>query len=153
MRPDRGAAPVAHVADLPDEEAWVVAAIRLWSEEEGAGNAALAEAVAGRIGRERGRRVVSLFGDLMMLMVEHARRPILRHQPACSCVGADEAVFANFVAAATHGPREDAMLIATLLLRSDVAPLAVSLAQRLGLELTRGLALTRRKSRRGVTLH
>lgn len=131
----------------------MVAGIRLWSEDEGAGNATLAEAVAGRIGRERAQRFISLFGDLMTLMAEHARRPMLRHRPACSCVGADEAVFANFVVAATHGPREDAMLIATLLLRPDVAPLAVSLAQTLGLELTRGLAKARKIPPREMTLH
>lgn len=153
MRADRGAAPVARLDDLTEEEAWTIAAIRLWSEEGGAGNAALAEAVAGRIGRERGRRVSSLFGDLMTLMADHARRPILRHRPACSCVGADEAVIANFVTASTQGPREDAMLIATLLLRPDVAPLAVSLAQMLGLELRRGLALARRGPPCDVTLH
>lgn len=154
MRPDRGAAPVAHVADLPDEEVWMIAAIRLWSEEQGAGNADLAEAVAARIGPQRGRRVVSIFSDLMTLMAEHARRPILRHKPSCSCVGADEAVFVNFISAATHGPREDAILIATLLMRPDMAAIAVSLAQSLGLELRRGLALARNsRPTRGVTLH
>lgn len=154
MRPERGAAPVAQLADLQDEEIWVVAAIRLWSEQEGAGNAALVEAVAGQVGSERGCRVLSLFNDLMALMADHARRPILRHKPSCSCVGTDEAVFVNFVSAATHGPREDAMLIATLLMRPDMAAIAVSLAQSLGLELRRGLARARSARRiHGVTLH
>lgn len=151
MRPDRGAAPVAHVVDLPEDEAWMVAALRLWSLDDGAGTAALADAIAERIGRGRGDRFVSLFGDLMALVVDHTRRPMMRHKPDCPCVGADEAVFANFVAIATHGPREDAMLIATLFLRADVVPIAVSLAQTLGLELTRGLSVAVPK--RNVTLH
>ncbi len=61
----------------------------------------------------------------------------MRHSVQCKCLGADEACFANFIATAATGEREDAMLIATLLVRPDVAPLIVSLAADVGLAFMR----------------
>lgn len=57
----------------------------------------------------------------------------MRHALHCKCLGADEACFANFIATAATGEREDAMLIATLIVRADVAPLIASLAAEVGL--------------------
>ena len=98
---------------------------------------------------EQGRVVVTLFrsseamrgnGDLgkvfsqMMLVFErHARRPLVSHGMRCDCLGADEAVLAQFVRLAARGKREDATLMAMLMLRADIAPLAVSMAEQLGL--------------------
>ena len=59
----------------------------------------------------------------------------MRHAVECKCLGADEACFANFVALAATGAQEDAMLIATLLVRADVAPQITSLATNFGLGL------------------
>ncbi len=73
------------------------------------------------------------FEELLDLLADYRRRPLVRHAPDCRCVGADEAVFAHFVTTAATGEREDAMLIATLLVRADVSPLAASLAQTVGL--------------------
>ena len=43
--------------------------------------------------------------------------------------------FANFVMTAATGERDDAMLIATLLVRPDVAPVVTSVATEVGLAL------------------
>ncbi len=59
------------------------------------------------------------------------------HSVQCACLGADESCFANFIATAATGEREDAMLIATLLVRPDVAPIVTSLAADFGLALIR----------------
>ena len=56
----------------------------------------------------------------------------MRHSVTCKCLGSDESCFANFIATATDGQREDAMLIATLLVRADMAPLVASLAADFG---------------------
>jgi hypothetical protein len=61
----------------------------------------------------------------------------MRHQPRCKCLGADEACFANLVSCATEGDREDAMLIATLMVRPDFAPHLAEAAQVFGLGLKR----------------
>ena len=52
-------------------------------------------------------------------------------------MGSDEACFANFIATAVDGEREDTLLIATLLVRPDIAPIIASLATQFGLALKR----------------
>ena len=59
----------------------------------------------------------------------------MRHAADCACLGADEACFANFIATATTGEREDALLMAMLLVRPDVAPQLCAVAMNLGLAL------------------
>ena len=71
-------------------------------------------------------------------MAAHARRPLMRHAPGCPCAGADECVFARFVALAAEGAREDAILIAALIVRTDIALTLAIRAETVGLRLMRG---------------
>ena len=135
MSVERGAAPVARLETLPPFEAWLICAMRLWQAEEEGRNHVIAD-MQGRMGASA-RNAARLMEEFMDMLGTHVRRPIMYHGLNCACVGADEAVVANFVSCATDGAREDAMLIATLLVRPDIAPLAVSLAQQLGLALRR----------------
>lgn len=123
MRADRGAAPVARMEALPPAEAALVHALRLSCSGDG--------------GRERlsalfGAAAGAAFDGLMQALLPHLRRPLMHHATRCACVGADEAVFANFVVTAAWGEREDAMLMATLLVRADAAPGVVALAEMTG---------------------
>ncbi|MBW6417349.1 hypothetical protein [Celeribacter sp. PS-C1] len=74
-----------------------------------------------------------VFDQMMLVFARHARRPLVSHGMRCDCLGADEAVLAQFVNLAARGKREDATLMAMLMLRADIAPLAVSMAEQLGL--------------------
>ncbi|ALI56238.1 hypothetical protein [Celeribacter marinus] len=77
--------------------------------------------------------IAHVSGQLLSLFHSHGRRPLLSHSKSCNCVGADEAVFVQFVRLAADGQREDATLMALLMIRAQVAPIAVSLAEQLGL--------------------
>ena len=68
----------------------------------------------------------------------HSRRPLMGHAPGCPCAGADECVFARFVALAAEGAREDAVLMAALMVRADLALGLALQAERIGLRLMRG---------------
>lgn len=132
----RGGAPVGRVADLGDVEAMAVLYLRLWCD----GPEAQAEVwndFAAALGPAPGRAALKAFEQLCELCVRYGRRPLTRRQVACECVGADESCFANFIAAAAEGQREDAMLIATLIVRADVAPGLAGLAETVGLALSR----------------
>jgi hypothetical protein len=59
------------------------------------------------------------------------------HAPGCPCAGADECVFARFVALAAEGAREDAVLMAALMVRADLALGLALQAERIGLRLMR----------------
>ena len=59
----------------------------------------------------------------------------MRHDVSCKCLGADESCFANFIGYASEGEREDALLIAMNIVRPDIAPAVVGVAQDFGLAL------------------
>lgn len=132
--PPRGAAPVGFVGELPMLETGFVIYLRLWcSGPEHQQQVEKDFRVS--LGDERGTRALHSFEELCSLCVRHGRRPLMRHHINCKCLGADESCIANFVAAATEGDKEDAMFIATLLVRPDMTPHVTALAQEVGLAL------------------
>lgn len=132
----RGAASIGLLADLDRPEATAVCYLRLWREGPEA-RARVWNALARALGQDEGRRVLSTFEDLVSLCARHGRRPLACHAVNCRCLGADEACFAQFITTASEGDREDAMLIAILLVRPDVAPLIAALAADFGHALKR----------------
>lgn len=135
-----GGTPVGLVTDLDSIEAASVIYLRLWNDGPEAQTKVWND-FATILGAEHARKALQSFEDLCSLCVQHGRRPLMRHSVQCKCLGSDESCFATFVATAAKGAREDALMIATLLVRPDVAPLIASLAADFGLALTRmGLA-------------
>ncbi len=134
--PHRGGLPVGHLSDLDPVGAGAVLCLRLWCDGP-AGRTALRTHFHGNLGPRAGRHALEALDTLCDQWIRHARRPPMRHDVTCACLGADEAIFANFVAFASEGDREDAMLIATTLVRADMAALLVTLAGEVGLALAR----------------
>ena len=134
--PHRGGAPVGHVADLELVEAGAVLCLRMWCDGPEA-QADLWNQFATALDPASGRRALKSLETLCDLWVRHARRPVMRHQAGCKCLGADEACFARFVGAASDGDREDALMIAATVVRADIAPLTLSLAEEFGFALRR----------------
>ena len=114
-----GGAPVARLDGLPPLERRVIRCLRLWC--------------AG----PDGERLAASFGELLQITAGNARRPLLGHALDCPCAGGDECIFARFVALAAEGAREEAVLIAALLVRADLALGLASLAEGIGLGLMR----------------
>lgn len=73
--------------------------------------------------------------EILDLWQTHGRRPLCSHAQDCPLVGMDEACFANLVAFATKGDNEDALLIATLLVKPSVAPILAACALCVGMAL------------------
>ena len=132
----RGGAPVGFISELDSIEAASVIYLRLWCDGPNA-RAQVWNDFASGLGPDQGRKALKSFEELCSLCTRHCRRPLMRHSVHCKCLGADESCFANFIATAATGKREEAMLIATLLVRPDVAPLIASLAADVGLALLR----------------
>ncbi|MEP3052652.1 hypothetical protein [Ascidiaceihabitans sp.] len=132
----RGGAPVGFITELDGVEAASVIYLRLWSDGP-KGKHAVRQDFETSLGKMHGHKALTSFEDLYGLCALHGRRPLMRHAVNCKCVGADEACFANFIAAAATGQREDAMMIATLLVRPDFAPVITGLARDFGLTLMR----------------
>jgi len=110
--------------------------LRLWGDGvRGRADAASDFQIA--LGMERGRAAMMTLDHLCSLCAHHGRRPLVRHGLGCSCLGADENCFAQMIAAASEGAREDAMMMASLIVRPDFAPALASLSEELGLALRR----------------
>lgn len=130
-----GAAPVGAMEELPRLEASIILYLRLWCDSpEGQTDVwrdfhSFYDAQA--------KAHMADFEALMITVMKYARRPLQRHQVQCSCVGGDENAFANFVVAAALGEREDAVLLASNFMRVDMALVATSMAEKVGLSLSR----------------
>lgn len=135
-REKRGGAPVGFITELDGIEAASVIYLRLWCNGPES-QASVWNDFASSLGATQGRKILQSFEDLCNLCTQYGRRPLMRHSVNCKCLGSDESCFANFIATAATGDRDDAMLIATLLVRPDVAPLITSLATDFGLALKR----------------
>jgi hypothetical protein len=131
-----GAAPVGRLAELPPLEREVIHCLRLWcAGPDGPG--AVSRELAARHGALIGRGLAADFGELVRTMAGHSRRPLVGHAPGCPCAGADECVFARFAALAAEGAREEAILMATLMVRADLALCLATRAEAIGLRLMR----------------
>ena len=132
----RGGAPVGFITELSGIEAASVIYLRLWCNGPDT-QAEVWNDFASALGSAPGREALRSFEQLCGLCSRHGRRPLMRHSVSCKCLGSDEACFANFIATAADGEREDAMMIATLLVRPDVAPQVAALAADFGMALKR----------------
>lgn len=130
----RGGAAVGRLADLNPVEAGAVMYLRLWSEAAEGRSLAEGEMASGA---EENARVFALLDQMFGLCARHGRRPLVRHGVTCACLGADENCFAQMVAAASEGARDDAMMMALLIVRPDLAPALVALSEQFGLVLRR----------------
>lgn len=132
----RGGAAVGVLDDLEPTEMAAVIYLRLWCDGAQAQQQVWND-FARTLGAGHGRTALKSLESLCRLCADHGRRPLMRHGVKCRCLGADEACFANFIAAAAEGDTEDAMLLATLLVRADIAPSLLDAARSLGLALRR----------------
>ncbi len=133
---NRGGAPVGFITELDGVEAAAVIYLRLWCNGP-EDQANVWQDFASGLGAVDGRKALKTFEELCRTCSQYGRRPLMRHAVDCKCIGADEACFANFISNAAFGDRDDAMLIATLIVRPDVAPMITSLAADFGLALKR----------------
>lgn len=128
----RGAAAVGMLIDLPALEQGAVLMLRHWCDGE-AGRISVAEDFSLSLGPSRGAEAVNALAHLVTLFARHGRRPLMRHGVTCSCLGGDESAFAQMVASAAQGDREDAMAFALTMMPADTAYEAVQMAEPLGL--------------------
>ena len=132
--PNRGGAPVGHLAELPPLERSAVLYLRKWCSGP-EGREAVAQDFSQVFQPARAAHEVNTFAALITYLSEGCRRPIMRHDFGCTCFGGDESAFANMVAASVAGDREDAMVFALSLMRPDMAWQAVTAAEEFGLAL------------------
>ena len=98
----RGAAAVGRLTEVMPWEAELILNMRLWQDGP-TGQAQVWEAYASAFGQSEARQHLRAFERLLWMIETNMLRPLIRHSVACSCIGSDEAVFANMVRFASDG--------------------------------------------------
>jgi hypothetical protein len=129
--PMRGGVPVGALDELDPERRVTVMTLRRWCDGP-ASRAEVWTAAAQALGSDRGRHWLADFERMLGLLASFGRRPLVHHGAGCGCLGADESALAELIAAAGALEREDALLIAMVLVRPDMAPALVEFAGRVG---------------------
>lgn len=135
----RGGATVGSLSALPALEAEAVLCLRHWFSGPEARRHMRAQLTAS-LGGTGAEDAVNHFRQLCQLCLSHGRRPLVRHGLHCDCLGADENVFANLIAAAAEGEHADAMMLATLIVAPRMAPGLMSAATEFGQALKQATA-------------
>ena len=129
-----GQMPVDQMTQMDGLNRLTVAALRAWN----AGGALRAHALlCERLAEPMALAAFEALHDLTEVLGPHIRRPLRCHAPQCACVGLDEAAFARFVEEAALGEREDALLLASILVQARAILPLTDAAARLGLCLHR----------------
>jgi len=134
MRHISGTVPAGQMSEMTGVAGMVIACLRHWNR---GGAAAALGLLRDRMGEPRAGVSVKALQDLADVLEGGMRRPLRCHQPDCPCVGTDEAAFARFVEEAAFGTREDALMLASLLVESRGILSLTDAAGRLGLHLHR----------------
>ncbi|WP_170603483.1 hypothetical protein [Ruegeria arenilitoris] len=125
---------VGRLSDLTPIEAGAVLYLRLWSQcAKSCANAVRDFAIA--LSTSRGRAAISTLDHMLSLCAQHGRRTFVQHGTECGCLGAEENCFAQMIAAGAEGECEDAMTMASLIVRLDYSPALSSLAEEFGIAL------------------
>lgn len=129
-----GELPVAAMQGMQPLAALVILALRGWNSG-GAGEALVA--LRAHMSEGQAAAAMAAMCDLAGVLGVACRRPLACHALYCPFVGADEAAFARFVQEAALGTREDALLLASLMVEARAITELTAAAQRLGLQLYR----------------
>ncbi|MDB2407774.1 hypothetical protein N9W17_04535 [Jannaschia sp.] len=142
-RSNPGAATVADIRTLDGFQSLTIMMLRDWFDGP-AGRTRVEQVFEGALGQGAGAAGLDAWDEMMTVLSNGVRRPVMRHSLTCQCVGADEAVIAQVIALAARGEREDAMLILSLLVSGERLLPAIQSAERAGRTLMRITLLDRR---------
>ena len=129
--PQRGAAPVGQLHELPAVDLAAIIYLRAWCDGESA-RQIIAEDFRLVMGDTAGEAAAGDFDALMSSFLRNARRPVMRHGMGCKCFGGDESVFASLIASAAARDRDDPPLFASTLINASAVYGIVYLAEQVG---------------------
>lgn len=134
----RGAAPVGYLDEMEPLEVSVIRYMRLWCSGPDC-QAEVWNDFAVHFGARDGQAHLKSFERMMSTLMSYGRRPFMRHQLDCRCVGGHECALATLIAAAAEANREEAVLMASLLVRADMATTLAAEAEQVGMALRVGV--------------
>ena len=135
----RGGAPVGYLSELNQLEQNAILFLRYWSQSAKT-NHNLQDKFWSEITYELGitktQQAVEAFDEIFTLCVKYSRRPIMKHDLECKCIGGDESCFANIIGFVQDGELEDALLLASNLVAPKFASCLVTSARKFAESIT-----------------
>jgi len=113
------------------EEYTIISFLRRWCDGD-ISRSNLNKELIINLGYAEGNSAFQSFKDLCEIIFHHGRRSLIRHQLDCNCVGADESCFAQLILRSANNYKEDAILIALLLVPPHLTSQTVSLSEKIG---------------------
>ena len=136
----RGGAPVGYLSELNQLEQNAILFLRYWSQCAKADHDlqnAFWSTITYDFGITKTRQAIDAFDEIFTLCFKYSRRPIMKHDLACTCIGGDESCFANIIGFAEEGEFEDALLLAANLVAPKFAAHLVSSARKFAISVSR----------------
>ena len=88
------------------------------------------------LGITKTRQAIDAFDEIFTLCVKYSRRPIMKHDLECKCIGGDESCFANIIGFAQVDELEDALLLASNLVAPKFSSCLVTSARKFAESIT-----------------
>ena len=129
----RGGAPVGYLLELNQLEQNAILFLRYWSQRSMADNDLQNKFwsnITYDLGITKTRQAIDAFDEIFTLCVKYSRRPIMKHDLECKCIGGDESCFANIIGFAQVDELEDALLLASNLVAPKFAACLVTSARK-----------------------
>jgi len=135
----RGGAPVGYLSELNQLEQNAILFLRYWSQcaksDHDLQNKFWSN-ITYDLGITKTRQAIDAFDEIFTLCVKYSRRPIMKHDLECKCIGGDESCFANIIGFAQDGELEDALLLASNLVAPKFASYLVTSARKFAASIT-----------------
>jgi hypothetical protein len=135
----RGGAPVGYLSELNQLEQNAILFLRYWSQRSMADNDLQNKFwsnITYDLGITKTRQAIDAFDEIFTLCVKYSRRPIMKHDLECKCIGGDESCFANIIGFAQVDELEDALLLASNLVAPKFAACLVTSARKFAESIT-----------------
>ena len=136
----RGGAPVGYLSELNQLEQNAILFLRYWSQCAKADHDlqnAFWSTITYDFGITKTRQAIDAFDEIFTLCFKYSRRPIMKHDLACTCIGGDESCFANIIGFAQDGELEDALLLASNLVAPKFSSYLVTSAKKFATSITK----------------
>jgi hypothetical protein len=141
----RGAVAVGQLHTLTAWQSLLVQHLRLWCDGP-ADQSKVRHDWNASLNATGGEVTLEVFDALIQCLQTYARRPLIRHELDCACLGADEAVFMQVVSDASDGHLDDAVMLAGLIALPAYAEQIAILAGQVGASF-RATAITNKANR------
>jgi hypothetical protein len=135
----RGGAPVGYLSELSQLEQNAIIFLRYWSQCAKADHDLqnnFWSNITYDLGITKTRQAIDAFDEIFTLCAKYSRRPIMKHDLECKCIGGDESCFANIIGFAQVDELEDALLLASNLVAPKFAACLVTSARKFAESIT-----------------